>query len=403
MDLRSEYPYWLLKDGIINSYPSLGKDIQIEVLIIGAGITGALMAYHLGKAGFKIAIVDKRHAGMGSTAASTGLLQYEIDTPLRKLISLVGEKNAIKSYALCVEAITKLHTVAKDVAADFEFEFKPSFQYASRQSHVNDLRKEFELRRAHHLSQIEWLDPKDIKAKFGFDAPGGLLSADGAQVNAYKLTHHLLKYCIDKFDLQVYDNTAIVKSKTSGTEAELMTNEGRRIKAKHLIICAGYESESYLPMKVEIRNTTYAIISEPFASNKFWFENALIWETAIPYLYMRTTRDNRILVGGRDDHFYNPAKRDRRLPDKAEKLVKDFNKRFPHLPFKIDFQWAGIFCATKDGLPFIGKVDKQSNTYFALGFGGNGITFSLMAAEITRDVLSGKKNENADLFSFSRD
>ncbi|HEY5823102.1 MAG TPA: FAD-binding oxidoreductase, partial [Cyclobacteriaceae bacterium] len=366
------------------------------------GITGALMAYYLGKAEFNVVIVDRRHVGMGSTAASTGLLQYEIDTPLRKLISLVGEKNAIRGYALCVEAIEKLHEVVKDVALDVDFEFKPSFQYASKQSHVKDLKKEFELRRRHKLSKVEWLEPKEIKAKFGFVVPGGIISSDGAQINAYKLTHHLLKYCIDKFDLQVYDSTAIVKSKTTHKEAELITAEGKKIKAKHLVICAGYESESYLPMKVEIRNTTYAIISEPFASGKFWFEDALIWETAIPYLYMRTTLDNRILVGGRDDNFYNPTKRDRRLPRKAEMLVHDFNKKFPHIPLKIDFEWAGTFCGTKDGLPFIGKVDKCPNTYFALGFGGNGITFSLIAAEIISDLLSGKKNEDEEVFSFTR-
>ena len=202
--------------------------------------------------------------------------------------------------------------------------------------------------------------------------------------------------------MQVYDSTTILKSETNRWEAELITAEGKKIKAKHLVICAGYESASYLPMKVEVRNTTYAIISEPFACGKFWYEDALIWETAIPYLYMRTTRDNRILVGGRDDDFYNPARRDRRLPRKAEQLVSDFNKKFPHIPFRIDFKWAGIFCGTKDGLPYIGKVAQRPNTYFALGFGGNGITFSLIAAEILRDVLSGKKNEDAELFSFNR-
>jgi glycine/D-amino acid oxidase-like deaminating enzyme len=400
MDLRSDYPFWLLKDGIINTYPSLNKDLRIEIVIVGAGITGALMAYYLGKAGFRAAIIDRRHVGMGSTAASTGFLQYEIDTPLRKLVTLVGEKNAIRSYSLCVEAITKLHEVIKDVGVEVDFEFKSSFQYASKQSHVNGLKKEFELRKANNLSKVEWLGPEEIKSKFGFDAPGGILSADGAQINAYKLTHHLLTYCIDKFDLQVYDNTTIVKANYK--EAELITSEGKKINAKRIIICAGYESGSYLPMKVEKLNTTYAIISEPLAIDKFWFENALIWETAVPYLYMRTTQDNRILVGGRDDDFYNPTRRDRRLPFKAQKLVQDFKRKFPRIPFKIDFEWAGTFCGTKDGLPFIGKVNQRPSTYFALGFGGNGITFSLIAAEIIRDVLTGKKNEDASVFSFNR-
>ncbi|HJU46442.1 MAG TPA: FAD-dependent oxidoreductase, partial [Chitinophagaceae bacterium] len=86
MDLRSDYPFWLLDQGIIRSYPSLADDIHADIIIMGAGISGALAAWYLCHAGFKVVIVDKRHVGMGSTAASTALLQYEIDTPLAELI-----------------------------------------------------------------------------------------------------------------------------------------------------------------------------------------------------------------------------------------------------------------------------------------------------------------------------
>jgi glycine/D-amino acid oxidase-like deaminating enzyme len=402
MDLRSDYPFWLLKDGIIRSYPSLQDNVKTEVAIIGAGITGALMAFYLGKAGFKVIMADRRHVGMGSTAATTGLLQYEIDTPLRKLIKLVGEKHAVRSYELCVESLHKLYEAVANASTSVDFEFKPSFQYASEKSHVAGLREEFILRKKHQLSKVEWLEPNEIKSQFGFSAPAGLLSRDGAQINAYKLTHQLLGKCIEKFDLKVYDSTEIIRVKTSEKDVELRTSEGKIIKAGHLIICAGYESETYLPKKIEIRKATYAIVSEPFVTGKFWHEDALIWETAIPYLYIRTTLENRILLGGRDDDFYKPEKRDRRISFKARQLIKDFNKKFPHIPLKIDFQWAGTFCETKDGLPYIGKVDKLPNTYFALGFGGNGITFSLIAAEIILDLLKGRANADAEIFSFNR-
>src|SRR5688572_15752396 len=103
MDLRSHYPYWLLRHGILHTYPSLVKNISTQVVIMGGGISGALTAWHLQQAGFDVVLVDRRHIGMGSTAASTALLQYEIDTPLHKLIDKVGEKNAVKSYLLCLK------------------------------------------------------------------------------------------------------------------------------------------------------------------------------------------------------------------------------------------------------------------------------------------------------------
>ena len=76
MDLRSDFPFWLLDKGIIHSYPSLLKDIRTDIVMMGAGISGALTAWYLCHAGFKTVVVDKRHVGMGSTAAITALLQY---------------------------------------------------------------------------------------------------------------------------------------------------------------------------------------------------------------------------------------------------------------------------------------------------------------------------------------
>src|SRR4051794_21480358 len=89
IDLKSNYPFWLVKNGLLHSYPALENDIICEVAVIGGGITGALAAYHLVEASVDALVLDKRDIGWGSTSASTALLQYEIDTPLHQLIELV--------------------------------------------------------------------------------------------------------------------------------------------------------------------------------------------------------------------------------------------------------------------------------------------------------------------------
>src|SRR5688572_11631179 len=179
MNLRSSYPYFLLRSGIVNSYPSLHEHVKTDVAIIGAGISGSIMAYNLGEAGFSQVVLDRRHAGMGSTAASTSLLQYEIDTPLYKLIRYVGEKNAVRSYQLCIDAIAALHALSSEIKIDSEFLYRPSFQFASALSHVANLKREFNLRKRHGLSKLEWLSGADVRAKYGFSSPGGILSEDG--------------------------------------------------------------------------------------------------------------------------------------------------------------------------------------------------------------------------------
>src|SRR5690606_31055843 len=126
----------------------------------------------------------------------------------------------------------------------------------------------------------------------------------------------------------------------------------------------------------------------------FWKDEVLIWNTADPYLYVRTTPDNRVLVGGRDEDFSDPVKRDKLIDKKTKQLTKDISKLFPNLDFKPEFSWTGTFGATKDGLPYIGPYKKLPNSYFALGFGGNGITFSVIAAQIIKDILEGKENKD---------
>ncbi|HEX6430625.1 MAG TPA: FAD-dependent oxidoreductase [Niastella sp.] len=399
MDLRSDYPFWLLDKGIIHSYPSLLKDIKTDIVIMGAGISGALAAWHLCHAGFKTVIVDKRHVGMGSTAASTALLQYEIDTPLTELISKRGEPDAVKSYLLCLKAIDDLEKICGHWP-EVAFTRRPSLQYASYKKDVPTLRKEYELRKQYGIA-MQWLDKKAVTNMFGFKKDAAILSRDAAEVKAYSLTHALLHRCLS-LGLEVYDHTAITNFQENRQGVELVTDEGKKIKARKLVIACGYESARYIPQKVQTLQSTYAIVSEPCNTNHHWHHNALIWETAHPYLYLRTTEDNRILVGGKDDDFSDPRRRDKALPAKAKALEQAFKKLFPAIHFRTDFKWAGTFASTKDGLPYIGCLPRKPHTYFALGLGGNGITFSIIAAQIITRLALGVPDNDARLFGFDR-
>lgn len=400
MDLRSHYPFWLMKNGIVASYPSLQKKIRVDVAIIGAGISGALMAYYLCDTGLSVAVVDSRHAGMGSTAASTALLQYEIDTPLHKLASKVGEANAVKSYKLCLESIYKIKDIYNRLHPEGPFHIKPSLQYASFKKDVKALRDEYNIRRQHGFD-IAWLEPADIKNKFGFAAPAAVLSAEAGEMDAFLMTHRLLEHCI-RHGHQVYDTTHIENIHFGKKQVVLHAETGFTITASKLVMATGYESLKYIPKKIATLQSTYALVTEPVDKALLWYRRSLVWETQTPYLYFRSTDDNRILIGGKDDDFYNPDERDARVKTKAGQLLATFSKKLPHIPIRADFSWAGTFASTKDGLPYIGSIPQYPHTYFALGFGGNGITFSMIAAELIRDMLSGKKNSDAAIFSFNR-
>jgi glycine/D-amino acid oxidase-like deaminating enzyme len=173
------------------------------------------------------------------------------------------------------------------------------------------------------------------------------------------------------------------------------------IRTDHLILATGYESQQYLPTPILELDSTYAVVSQRMDQRPLWHENALIWETAEPYHYLRTTPDNRIIIGGEDEPFRDPKRRDALLAKKTARLVKYFNTLFPDMLFEPEFEWCGTFGSTKDGLPYIDR-DERTGAWVVLGMGGNGITFSQVGARIVVDSILRKPCADAALFTFDR-
>jgi glycine/D-amino acid oxidase-like deaminating enzyme len=109
-----------------------------------------------------------------------------------------------------------------------------------------------------------------------------------------------------------------------------------------------------------------------------------------------------VIVGGEDDGVLDPRWRDRKIAQKTALLVRKFGKLFPGAAIEPAFGWAGAFGSTKDGLGYIGPHPSFPSAYFALGFGGNGITFNEIASGILADLFVGKRNEHAKIFRFDR-
>jgi len=401
MKLKSPEPFWLVKDGIKHSYPSLRENIETEILIIGGGITGSFLAHQMIKDGFKTVLVDRREIGNGSTSATTSMLQYEIDVPLFELSEMIGKEGAEKAYWACYDSIDILGKVAKQIKSECGFKKKESLYFAAFKKDVPDLKKEFEARKSAKFP-VKWLSAEEISKKFKIENTfGGILSEQGGSIDAFCLAHDILHYNHKK-GLQVFDKTDIIKFDYQKNGVTATTEFGNHIKAKKVIFCNGFESTEIIKDDFVNLLSTYAIVGEQNEKNHQELNDLLVWNTAEPYIYMRTTDDNRVLIGGEDEEFVNAKKRDYMLHEKEQKLVKKLNKYLPENDFRTDFVWAGTFGETKDGLPYIGKHPDFPSAYFVLGFGGNGITFSVIGMEMASQFLKGKKHELSKYFKFRR-
>jgi glycine/D-amino acid oxidase-like deaminating enzyme len=148
--------------------------------------------------------------------------------------------------------------------------------------------------------------------------------------------------------------------------------------------------------------STFACVSEQNFNLYDELKDLLIWDTGTPYIYMRTTDDKRLLVGGEDLPYRNSNIRDKIKNQKARKLLDKTKRLFPSLYFQEDYNWTGAFGTTKDSLPYIGEHPDFKNAVFVLGLGGNGITFSVQGMALVLKILAGEYDPLIYYYRFNR-
>ncbi|QZY54548.1 NAD(P)/FAD-dependent oxidoreductase [Crassaminicella profunda] len=400
---------WTNINKIPNQYNYLNESITCDVLVIGGGISGAIAAYYLTKSGVNTVLVDKNIIGYGSTSGSTSILQYEIDTDLHGLISMIGEKKGVKSFELCKEAVYDIEKIINDLEDDCDFSLTECFYYATKASMVSSLKKEFDARKKHGF-HVEFLDKKDAQKRFSFPVEGGIYSKFGAaQIDPYRFTHALIAKAV-KNKLKVYENTEITNIYPKEEHVLLETKNHFNIQAKKVIIATGYEGRKYIKEKIVHLLRTFTLVTKPVKNFNGWFHQCIIRDNNDPYTYLRITGDKRIIIGGEDEKvgginskMSNLSNDDLVSNKKYELLLNRLKSYFPEIKdIAPEYQFSGLFGVTKDGLPYIGEYKDFPNCYFSLGYGANGILYSILGGQLLRDSILGKDRPELELFRFNR-
>jgi len=172
------------------------------------------------------------------------------------------------------------------------------------------------------------------------------------------------------------------------------------VQARRVVFCTGHETVPGLPSRGTRITSSWAAATAPYTDYPRWLDGTLIWEAAKPYLYLRTTQDGRLIVGGEDAALDSPSYRADTLAAKARRLKQKTQKLFPGLDVEWSHVWAGAFGESNDGLPRIGPVPDMPHCHAVMGFGGNGTIYALIAAQMMPGLLAGRAPADADLFAF---
>lgn len=392
--------YWPTTLGNKPVYPKLSEDMSCDVLIIGAGMSGALLTYKLAKEPLKVILVEKDQVGDGSSAANTGLLQYCNDKMLHSFAENIGEKDAVRFYRLCLKGMEELKEIASSLKADIQFENRQSLYYASTEADVQSIKNEYEMLKKYDFP-VEFLDAEMIYKTYGFRKHVAIRTSGDAEVNPHRLVVSLVKEASKSNNIQVFENTEVEKVHFQDGYW-LYKSETANIRAKHVVYATGYELDNYTRNMATELNRTYVTVTNPIPSFHQWEDRCLIWETKRPYFYMRTTFDGRIVAGGLDEETMEAPSDPKILEAYGHKLLARIKEHFPQIQLKADYTYGATFGESKDGIPFIGEVPNSKNVYYCLGFGGNGTVYSSFGSTIIKDLITKGVHQDADLVRLDR-
>lgn len=400
LDLRSGHSVWEIDSAPEAPRIRLDRDVETDVVIVGAGITGAFLAERLTRAGRAVMVLDRHAPETASTAASTALLQWELDAPMLELEQRIGFGKAAAVYRRSWESVRGIGALLDRLGLAPDFAPRETLYFAGTDLDPTDLREELALRRRAELPG-ELLDRDGLLSRFGFDRRAALLSTGAAEVDPIKLARVLLDAARSR-GARVVSPILVEAYSTSPSSISVRTSHGVEIHGKALILANGYEMPAFVPATIHTIASTWALATKPQPPGVIWPGRALAWEASTPYFYLRTTLEDRIILGGEDEEITDAAARDALLPAKIPVLLAKLQKLLPAARLDVETAWTGFFGETEDGLPLIGPVPGHPRCYAAFGYGGNGITFSAMAAELIAGLLDGRRDPILDVLAVDR-
>jgi glycine/D-amino acid oxidase-like deaminating enzyme len=386
-------PVWI-DTAPIQKFPKLQRNITVDIVVVGAGVTGITTAYLLKKAGSTVALIDRERVASIDTGHTTAHLTYVTDVQLQELARNFGNDHAQAAWDAGAAAIDEIERIVEEEGSDCEFTRVPAYVHVrvdgSSKKEASSLKKE-----------------ADLAAKLGFDA-AYLNSAPYFKLPAVHFANQA------KFHPRKYLRSLVEKISGSGSHvfeksaASEFDAKKRRVKVNRnwisfdravmatnnpLVGLASITSATLLQTKLSLY-TSYALGARVPLNT---VPEALFWDTRDPYDYLRIDRNRGFdyLVYGGEDHKTGQKKKTQnayaRLLARLKKIIPKAN---------IDHRWSGQVICTPDGLPYIGE--NAEHQFVATGYCGNGITFGTVAAIMARDWTIGRKNPWSDLFAVDR-
>jgi glycine/D-amino acid oxidase-like deaminating enzyme len=402
--LRRGRTIWLGRTKPAARFPILRGRHETEVAIVGGGMTGAMIAESLTRQGVRVSVIEGDRIGQGSTAASTALLLQEPDYDLADLSEKYGPRAAQRIWTLSQDAARDFISTIERLNISCGLSKRDSLYYTLDENRARALERELKRRHKAGLGG-RWLDQPALRRSSGIHGVAAIRTRGNAQLNPLQACFGLIDAAVQRGGA-IYERSTINRIRQINGGVRLYSSQGT-LDAKQVVIATGYATRYFRPLAGRFRmRHTYVLATNPIgllARRRLGLGKVMLWDTERPYHYVRWTADHRLLLGGADRPVKPGARRERQFAEATQALREYFFDLLPALADAgISSAWEGLFAMTPDGLPYIGPHRRYPRHLFALGYGGNGMTFGALAARILVEQWRGIASPDHALFAFNR-
>jgi len=407
-------PVWIheLPYKSIPKFPKLDKDLEADVCVIGAGISGVSVAYELVTRGLNVVLIEAREVLSGETGRTSGHLANDLDDGYTEIAKKHGDKGAKAAAESHTWALNRVGEISKQLGIECEYRHLPGYDFSQYPKDSKD-----------HASDMKTLIEDGKKAmelgitteyREGFKLKGweGAIDQRDAVIYSGQATFHPTKYVVGVLDFlkqqpnfACYTNTRCIDVHEKGVEIMGLGHKDVYVKTMdgHTIKCADAVEATCVPLQKlsviaeEEYYRTYCIaIRVPKGS----VEDALFYDSAEAYKYVRLTRcddkDDYLVVGGGD---HKVGQDDTVAP--LKELEEWTRARFPQAT-TIDYKWSGQVFEPVDFMAFIGKNQGNKHIYIVTGDSGNGLTHGVLAGKLIADSITEQANPWISLYDPKR-
>ena len=371
----------------LNSQDQLTSDIDVDICIIGGGLTGISSAINLSKKGYSVILCEARKIGWGASGRNGGQLGIGMRKDQFTIEKKLGLKHAKELWSLGLEAVEDVKNLIKENEIDCHL-VNGVMSTACFEKDIDEYKFEIEhMAKNYDFEGYKFFNKEKIREEINSKMYlAGLLNSGSYHLNPLKLTLGLAKVA-QKNNVKIFENTPIEKIREEGDRVQVMSKKGL-IRANQVVVaCNGY-LDSILGSKknkfMPINN--YVVATEPLGEKRareIIKNNYAVCDTRFIIDYYRFSEDWRMIFGGGETFTSNFVK------NATSFVSKRMIKVFPQLQnVKIDYSWGGTLAITVNRLPHFGTLMNNKVSY-AFGYSGHGLALSVLAGKLIAENIHG--------------